>query len=35
MDRPSWASIWQPALDDRPNETLLPKALSTADLSNA
>jgi hypothetical protein len=35
MERPSSASIWQPLLDDRPKETLLPKTLSTADLSSA
>jgi len=35
IERPSSASIWQPLLDDRPKETLLPKALSTADLSSA
>jgi hypothetical protein len=35
IERPSAASIWQPLLEDRPKETLLPKALSIADLSSA
>ena len=35
IERPSSAWIWQPLLEERPNETLLPNAVSTADLSSA
>src|SRR5512133_2591380 len=35
IERPSSAWIWQPLPDERPNETLVPNADSTADLSRA